>query len=82
MTSQITDQLAATKLNDASSEANWKEGLIVPAKDARPQTEVSIGIGIGSGTCLGTPSRIGDDVKRIIGILPLSVCTFRLTYPI
>lgn len=41
MTSQITDQLAATKLNDAPSEANWKEGLTAPAKDARPQTEVS-----------------------------------------
>lgn len=41
MTSQITDQLAATKLNDASSEANWKEGLTAPVKDARPQTEVS-----------------------------------------
>ncbi|KAF2629903.1 ATP-dependent RNA helicase-like protein dhh1 [Macroventuria anomochaeta] len=39
MTSQITDQLAATKLNDASPEANWKEGLTAPAKDARPQTE-------------------------------------------
>ncbi|KAF3053494.1 DExD/H-box ATP-dependent RNA helicase dhh1 [Didymella keratinophila] len=39
MTSQITDQLAATKLNDPSSEANWKEGLTAPAKDARPQTE-------------------------------------------
>ncbi|KAF9701601.1 hypothetical protein EKO04_000649 [Ascochyta lentis] len=39
MTSQIADQLAATKLNDAPSEANWKEGLTAPAKDARPQTE-------------------------------------------
>ncbi|KAJ4318234.1 DExD/H-box ATP-dependent RNA helicase dhh1 [Neodidymelliopsis sp. IMI 364377] len=39
MTSQITDQLAATKLNDAPAEANWKEGLTAPAKDARPQTE-------------------------------------------
>ena len=43
MTSQITDQLAATKLNDAPSEANWKEGLTAPAKDARPQTEVRTG---------------------------------------
>lgn len=43
MTSQITDQLAATKLNDASPEAHWKEGLTAPAKDARPQTEVSTG---------------------------------------
>lgn len=41
MTAQITDQLAATKLNDAPSEANWKDGLTAPAKDARPQTEVS-----------------------------------------
>ena len=57
MTSQITDQLAATKLNDASSEANWKEGLVAPAKDARPQTEVSIGMG--HGTWLGTPSCTG-----------------------
>ncbi len=39
MTAQLTDQLAATKLND-TSEANWKEGLTAPAKDARPQTEV------------------------------------------
>lgn len=46
MTAQITDQLAATKLNDASSEANWKEGLVAPAKDARPQTEVSADSGL------------------------------------
>jgi len=46
MTSQITDQLAATKLNDPSSEANWKEGLTAPAKDARPQTEVSADSGL------------------------------------
>jgi len=44
MTAQITDQLAATKLNDAPSEANWKDGLTAPAKDARPQTEVSTDI--------------------------------------
>ena len=43
MTSQIADQLAATKLNDTPSEANWKEGLTAPAKDARPQTEVRTG---------------------------------------
>ncbi|KAH6873244.1 ATP-dependent RNA helicase-like protein dhh1 [Alternaria rosae] len=41
MTSEITNQLAATQLSDAtpSGEANWKAGLNAPAKDARPQTE-------------------------------------------
>jgi ATP-dependent RNA helicase DDX6/DHH1 len=44
MTSQITDQLAATNLSDASptAEAHWKDGLTAPTKDARPQTEVCI----------------------------------------
>ncbi|KAF1837928.1 ATP-dependent RNA helicase-like protein dhh1 [Decorospora gaudefroyi] len=41
MTSEITNQLAGTKLTDASpaAEASWKAGLNAPAKDARPQTE-------------------------------------------
>lgn len=41
MTSEITHQMAATKLGDASppTEGNWKDGLKAPAKDIRPQTE-------------------------------------------
>jgi hypothetical protein len=66
MTSQITEQLAATKLNDPSSEANWKEGLTAPAKDARPQTEVSIC----STTCIGVLSRAyRSDNTRTIAML-------------
>jgi ATP-dependent RNA helicase DDX6/DHH1 len=38
MTSQITNQLAATNLNDDSG-ADWKNDLKKPSKDARPQTE-------------------------------------------
>lgn len=79
MTAQITDQLAATKLNDASSEANWKEGLTAPAKDARPQTEVSTG----SETWLGVLLRsFKDDSARTIGVPLLAICTYGLTYPI
>jgi ATP-dependent RNA helicase DDX6/DHH1 len=60
MTTEITNQLAATKLksvgpsdthysqytnrlpSEASSpsDANWKDGLKMPSKDLRPQTEV------------------------------------------
>ncbi|KAF1920558.1 ATP-dependent RNA helicase DHH1 [Ampelomyces quisqualis] len=41
MAAEITNQLAATKLSDAtpSTGGDWKEGLKAPAKDARPQTE-------------------------------------------
>ncbi|KAF2685503.1 ATP-dependent RNA helicase-like protein dhh1 [Lentithecium fluviatile CBS 122367] len=41
MTSEITNQLAATKLSDASpsGDANWKDGLKIPSKDTRVQTE-------------------------------------------
>ncbi|KAF2702703.1 DEAD-domain-containing protein [Pleomassaria siparia CBS 279.74] len=41
MTAEITNQLAATKLGDSStpSDANWKDGLKMPSKDLRPQTE-------------------------------------------
>lgn len=41
MTSEITNQMAATNLNDAAppAGANWKDGLKAPTKDARPQTE-------------------------------------------
>ncbi|KAF1946646.1 ATP-dependent RNA helicase DHH1 [Clathrospora elynae] len=41
MTSEITNQLAGTKLSESapSGEASWKAGLTAPAKDARPQTE-------------------------------------------
>lgn len=77
MTSQITDQLAATKLNDASPEANWKEGLTAPAKDARPQTEVSMALAVGHDSVL--PRVSGDYVERTFQIFSLSVCAFRLT---
>lgn len=57
MTTEITNQLAATRLGYAisnrlndqadisnresqSSDATWKDGLKIPSKDARPQTEV------------------------------------------
>lgn len=40
MTSDITNKLAATKLGEpSSSDANWKDGLKISSKDARPQTE-------------------------------------------
>lgn len=79
MTSQITDQLAAAKLNDAPSEANWKEGLTAPAKDARPQTEVRIGSR--SRPC-AHPTVLRDGGARAIEALWLFVRTYRLTRPV
>ncbi|KAL8986698.1 MAG: hypothetical protein Q9177_004030 [Variospora cf. flavescens] len=39
MASALADQLSNTKIGDPSADANWKEKLPVPTKDARPQTE-------------------------------------------
>ncbi|KAF2260996.1 ATP-dependent RNA helicase DHH1 [Lojkania enalia] len=41
MTTEITNQLAATSLSGAlpATNTNWKDGLKVPSKDSRPQTE-------------------------------------------
>ncbi|KAF2018450.1 ATP-dependent RNA helicase dhh1 [Aaosphaeria arxii CBS 175.79] len=39
MTSEITNQLAATKLSEPSASADWKSNLKLPAKDTREQTE-------------------------------------------
>ncbi|KAF2869185.1 P-loop containing nucleoside triphosphate hydrolase protein [Massariosphaeria phaeospora] len=41
MTAEITNQLAATQLNDTppSAAPNWKDGLKAPSKDVRVQTE-------------------------------------------
>ncbi|KAI9773447.1 MAG: putative ATP-dependent RNA helicase ddx6 [Geoglossum simile] len=39
MASALADQLRSTKLGSVSSDPNWKEKLVIPKKDARPQTE-------------------------------------------